>query len=67
VARSCSGRPCHPWPVRAAYEFSGNADDSSGNGFHRIPVGASPTADRFGAADSAHAFDGQDDWKIQLV
>ena len=32
----------------AAYEFSGNADDSSGNGNHGVVNGATLTADRFG-------------------
>ena len=42
----------------AAYEFSGNADDSSGNGNDGVVNGATPTADRFGNANSAYSFDG---------
>ena len=44
----------------AAYEFSGNADDSSGNGNHGVVNGATLTADRFGNANSAYSFDGVD-------
>ena len=42
----------------AAYEFSGNADDSSGNGNDGVVHGATLTADRFGADNSAYSFDG---------
>jgi len=45
----------------AAYEFSGNADDVSGNGNDGVVNGATPTADRFGNAGSAYSFDGVDD------
>lgn len=45
----------------AAYEFSGSADDSSGNGNHGVVNGATLTADRFGNAGSAYSFDGVDD------
>ncbi len=40
----------------AAYEFSGNADDSSGSGNDGVVNGATPTADRFGNLDSAYSF-----------
>lgn len=44
-----------------AYEFSGNADDSSGNGNHGvINGGVSLATDRFGNANSAFYFDGVD-------
>ena len=46
----------------AAYEFSGNADDSSGNGNDGVVNGATPTADRFGNANSAYSFDGLNDY-----
>ncbi|MAI80561.1 MAG: hypothetical protein CL917_16590 [Deltaproteobacteria bacterium] len=42
----------------AAYEFSGNADDSSGSGNDGVANGATPTVDRFGNANSAYFFDG---------
>ena len=45
----------------AAYEFSGNADDSSGNGNDGVVNGATPTADRFGNPNSAYSFDGASD------
>ena len=48
----------------AAYEFSGNADDSSGNGNHGVVNGATLTADRFGNVESAYSFDGVDDYII---
>ncbi len=46
----------------AAYEFSGNADDSSGNGNHGVVNGATLTADRFGNPNSAYSFDGISDF-----
>ncbi|MCP5124090.1 MAG: PEP-CTERM sorting domain-containing protein [Gammaproteobacteria bacterium] len=45
----------------AAYEFSGNANDSSGNGNHGVVSGATLTADRFGNSNSAYSFDGNND------
>ncbi|MCH2169498.1 PEP-CTERM sorting domain-containing protein [Myxococcota bacterium] len=42
----------------AAYEFSGNADDVSGNDNDGVVNGATPTADRFGNSNSAYSFDG---------
>ena len=41
----------------AAYEFSSNANDVSGNGNHGVVNGATLTADRFGNLDSAYSFD----------
>jgi len=46
----------------AAYEFSGNADDVSGNGNDGVVNGATLTADRFGNQDSAYSFDGSSDY-----
>ena len=45
----------------AAYEFSGNADDVSGNGNDGVVNGATLAADRFGNLGSAYSFDGLDD------
>ena len=45
----------------AAYEFSGDADDVSGNGNDGVVNGATLTTDRFGNANSAYSFDGVDD------
>ena len=42
----------------AAYEFNGNANDSSGNGYNGIVNGAALTTDRFGNANSAYSFNG---------
>jgi hypothetical protein len=46
----------------AGYEFTGNANDVSGNGNHGVVHGATLTTDRFGNANSAYAFDGVDDY-----
>ena len=40
------------------YPFSGNANDSSGNGYNGTVSGATLTTDRFGAANGAYSFDG---------
>jgi len=45
----------------AAYEFTGNADDVSGNGNNGTVVGAILTADRHGETNSAYRFNGSDD------
>jgi hypothetical protein len=45
----------------AHYHFNGNADDSTGN-HHGIPYGATLADDRFGSAQSAYAFDGENDY-----
>lgn len=42
------------WP------FNGNADDESGNGYNGTVNGATLTTDRFGNANSAYSFDGDD-------
>lgn len=43
----------------AEYLFHGNANDSSGNGFHGRVEGAVLTPDRFGQPNCAYAFDGE--------
>ena len=45
----------------AAYEFSGNANDVSGNGHDGTVNGATLVADRFGVENSAYDFDGIND------
>jgi len=44
-----------------AWLFSGNANDSSGNGNHGTVIGATLTEDRFGNSNYAYSFDGIDD------
>ncbi len=46
------------------YPFNGNADDESGNKFNGTVIGVFPTLDRFGAANSAMNFSGQNGKKI---
>ena len=46
----------------AEYLFTGNTDDTSGNGHHAVLHGATWTTDRFGNANSALHFDGIDDF-----
>jgi hypothetical protein len=46
----------------AAYDFSGNANDNSGNGHDGDVHGAVLSFDRFGNPDSAYSFDGVDDY-----
>ena len=48
----------------AEYLFDGNADDTSGGGFHGLVNGAMPVPDRFGTPNSAYMFDGKDDYII---
>jgi len=45
----------------AEYLFRGNAADTSGHDRHGMVHGATLTADRFGAPESAYRFDGVDD------
>ncbi len=45
----------------ASYPFSGNAEDSSGNGLHGTVVGAVLSADRSGMAEAAYQFSGASD------
>ncbi|MEI7726806.1 MAG: LamG-like jellyroll fold domain-containing protein, partial [Bacteroidota bacterium] len=47
--------------LAACYPFNGNASDNSGNGNNGTINGASLTANRFGRANSAFAFDGMND------
>jgi hypothetical protein len=44
----------------ACYLFNGNANDGSGNGNHGTVNGATLTEDRFGNANGAYSFDGND-------
>ncbi|MDJ0518511.1 MAG: hemopexin repeat-containing protein [Trichodesmium sp. MO_231.B1] len=44
------------------YPFNGNANDESGNGHHGRMVGSTLTSDRFGNANSAYQFDGNNDY-----
>lgn len=46
--------------LTAAYEFTGDANDTSGNGRNATVYGATLTTDRFGNANSAYSFDGND-------
>jgi len=46
----------------AGYEFSGNANDMSGNGHHGQVYGAVLTADQFGYPGNAYYFDGINDY-----
>ena len=48
----------------AAYEFTGNADDVSGNGNDGVVHGSTLTADRFGNANSAYSFDGSNETRL---
>ena len=46
----------------AAYTFSSNANDISGNNFHGTVSGASMSADRNGVSNSSYYFDGVNDY-----
>ncbi|MET3697744.1 DNA-binding XRE family transcriptional regulator [Bacillus oleivorans] len=46
------------------YLFNGDAQDTSGNGFHGKVVGATLCKDRFGNFQSAYYFDGVDDFIV---
>jgi hypothetical protein len=48
--------------LTASFPFNGNANDESGNGNNGVVYGAALTADRFGNANSAYAFDGINDY-----
>ena len=48
--------------LMAYYPFDGDANDASGNDNHGTIHGATLTTDRFGKADSAYHFDGEDDY-----
>ncbi len=45
----------------AYYPFNGNANDQSGYAHHGVVKGAVLTTDRFGKAESAYRFDGEND------
>ena len=46
----------------ARYDFSGNANDSSGNNRNATVNGATLTADRYGQLSKAYSFDGSNDY-----
>lgn len=46
----------------AYYSFTGNANDSSGNGYDGTVVGATLANDKFGNSDSSYYFDGSGDY-----
>lgn len=48
--------------IVAQYNFNGNADDGSGNGYHATVEGATLTTDRFGNGNRAYAFDGSSNY-----
>jgi hypothetical protein len=48
--------------LAAYYPFNGNANDASGTGNNGVVTGATLTADRFGNANSAYSFDGNNDY-----
>lgn len=48
--------------LAAYYPFNGDANDASGNGNNGVVHGATLTADRFGNANYAYAFDGVNDY-----
>lgn len=52
--------------LAAYYRFSGNANDSSGNGNNGIPVSPVLAVDRLGAANAAYTFNGTSD-RIDLA
>src|SRR5258708_312067 len=57
-ARAVVGPPDTTNGLVAFYTFSGNANDSAGHQLNGTVQGATLTADRFGNANSAYAFDG---------
>ena len=51
--------------LRAWYPFNGNANDESGNGYNGTPLAeASLATDRFGNANAAYSFNGNNDSRI---
>jgi prefoldin subunit 5 len=50
----------------AYFPFTGNANDSSGNGNNGIVNGATLTSDRFGNSNSAYSFNGQSNYITTL-
>ena len=61
VASGASATPVITSGLVAAWEFSGNANDVSGNGNNGVVNGATLTSDRSGNPNSAYSFDGVDD------
>ncbi|MEY3048215.1 MAG: hypothetical protein RL365_253, partial [Bacteroidota bacterium] len=69
VSAAATGTPCASTGLPASLQnglvgywpFCGNANDASGNGNNGTVNGATLSADRFGAANSAYSFDGVDD------
>jgi hypothetical protein len=70
VSAAATGTPCAGTGLPATLQnglvgywpFCGNANDASGNGNNGTVSGATLTADRFGAANSAYSFDGVNDY-----
>ena len=66
VTISGGGLPCY-LPTSGLvgwYPFTGNANDSSGNGNNGTNNGATLTTDRFGNANSAYSFDGSSNYIV---
>jgi hypothetical protein len=62
---NASNTSCNPnitTGLVAQYDFTGNANDLSGNGNNGTIVGATLTTDRFGNANSAYSFDGDSNY-----
>ncbi len=53
--------PATPAELVAHYPLDGNGADLTGHGFDGAIVGPTRTGDRFGTADGAYAFDGEND------
>eukprot|EP01051_Picozoa_sp_SAG22_P003442 SAG22_NODE_167_length_16764_cov_34.845245_6_plen_1062_part_00 len=62
----CGAADAGDAPTAFTYQFSGNADDSTG-GRHGVVYGASLTTDRFGFSDEAYVFDGGNGDKITVA
>jgi len=58
LVREYTGTDPYNIGLVAHYPFDGNANDTSGNSNDGTVNGATPTTDRFGNADSAYSFDG---------
>ena len=62
VASATPAHNSNTFGLVGAWEFTGDANDVSGNGNDGVVHGATPTTDRFGNANSAYSFDGVDDY-----
>jgi hypothetical protein len=62
VFAASTGKAASTDGLVALYPFSGDADDTSGNGHNGVVHGPTLTTDRFGNANSAYDFDGRDDY-----